>query len=130
MSRKSCERLQHPVYSIPHDRHTHVDFPFQQPPSPGKGAFECEQGALAGVTPTLGPSALSISTVPTSWEPDGVLTFDSIVGNAVAKRALFEHVVLPLKLSEEARSSIFGEKYMGWLFHAGRREREFPRLYS
>ncbi|CAM9727510.1 unnamed protein product [Ectocarpus sp. 4 AP-2014] len=45
--------------------------------------------------------------MPTAWEPDEALTFDSLVGNAAAKRALFEHVVLPLKLSEEARGSLF-----------------------
>ncbi|CAM9490199.1 unnamed protein product, partial [Discosporangium mesarthrocarpum] len=32
----------------------------------------------------------------------------SIVGSEVAKRALYEHVVLPLKLSERARNVIFG----------------------
>lgn len=68
----------------------------------------CE-GALAGVTSTPAPSN-SIGTLPTAWEPDDSLSFDSIVGNSTAKRALFEHVVLPLKLSEAARNSLFGTR--------------------
>lgn len=64
-----------------------------------------DKGALAGVAPT---ASLSAPTAPTTWEPDEALTFESIVGNSAAKRALYEHVVLPLKLSEEARGSLFG----------------------
>ena len=60
------------------------------------------------MVPASGQSTLGFSTAPTTWEPDDSLTFDSIVGNSTAKRALFEHVVLPLKLSEEARNSLFG----------------------
>ncbi|CAN0455154.1 unnamed protein product, partial [Ascophyllum nodosum] len=53
------------------------------------------------------PTSPGVTVTPTAWEPDDALTFDSIVGNPDAKRALFEHVVLPLKLSEAARSSLF-----------------------
>lgn len=68
----------------------------------------CEGALAAGVMPASGQSTQAFSTAPTAWDSDGALTFDSIVGNAPAKRALFEHVVLPLKLSEEARNSLFG----------------------
>lgn len=59
-----------------------------------------------------------MSTMPTAWESDEALTFDSLIGNAAAKRALFEHVVLPLKLSEETRGSLFG----GWKYLVGHSE--------
>lgn len=82
-----------------------------QPVSPAaaEGAVQSDKGTLAGVAPTASLSTPSIGTTPTTWEPDEALTFDSIVGNSAAKRALYEHVVLPLKLSEEARSSLFGK---------------------
>eukprot|EP00903_Cladosiphon_okamuranus_P007677 g7441.t2 len=70
-------------------RRTRGHEPFS--PTMGKGAGE---GALAGVAPT-------------SLERDEDLTFDCIVGNSTAKRALYEHVVLPLKLGPQARSSLF-----------------------
>ncbi|CAM9417750.1 unnamed protein product [Scytosiphon promiscuus] len=73
------------------------------PSSCGGTAAGC---ALAGVTP-VGPPTPGISTPPMAWVPENALAFDSIVGNSAAKRALFEHVVLPLKLSDEARSAIF-----------------------
>lgn len=68
----------------------------------------CEGALAAGVMPASGKSTQTFSTAPTAWDSEDALTFDSIVGNATAKRALFEHVVLPLKLSEEARNSLFG----------------------
>lgn len=64
--------------------------------------------APAGVAETPSQYTSTTTTTPTSWELDGHLTFDSIVGNPDAKRALFEHVVLPLKLSEAARTTLFG----------------------
>ncbi|CAM9242807.1 unnamed protein product, partial [Laminaria digitata] len=67
----------------------------------------CEGALAAGVVSASGQSTQAFSTAPTAWDSDDSLTFDSIVGNATAKRALFEHVVLPLKLSEEARNSLF-----------------------
>ncbi|CAN0432283.1 unnamed protein product, partial [Ectocarpus sp. 8 AP-2014] len=74
--------------------------------SSGGRAAEHKNGSFAGAAP-VGSLTRSMSTMPTAWEPDEALTFDSLVGNAAAKRALFEHVVLPLKLSEEARGSLF-----------------------
>ena len=59
-----------------------------------------------------------MGTLPSAWEADDTLTFDSILGNSAAKRALFEHVVLPLKLSEEARATIFGERFDTRVDHA------------
>jgi len=70
-----------------------------------KGAVELEK------FPTAGPPPSGIVTAPSAWEADDTLTFDSILGNSAAKRALFEHVVLPLKLSDEARTTIFGKRF-------------------
>lgn len=64
-------------------------------------------GTRASTVPAPAPAAWG-NTSPTSQGPPETLSFDSIVGNATAKRTLFEHVVLPLKLSEEARNSLFG----------------------
>ena len=68
---------------------------------------ECTPAGMAEIPGP--PTSPGVTVTPTAWEPDDALTFDSIVGNPDAKRALFEHVVLPLKLSEAARSSLFGK---------------------
>lgn len=94
--------------------HTVRALSVQQFPPPGKtvGVGRGYEGTLAaGVVPASAQSTPGFSTAPTAWDSDDALTFDSIVGNATAKRALFEHVVLPLKLSEEARNSLFGTVY-------------------
>lgn len=86
-----------------------LSVPQSLPPGKAVGVGRgCEGALAAGVMPASGQSTQTFSTAPTAWDSDDALTFDSIVGNATAKRALFEHVVLPLKLSEEARSSLFG----------------------
>eukprot|EP00752_Nemacystus_decipiens_P016545 g14787.t2 len=76
-------------------------------PATGEGTALSDQDAVAALAPTASLSTPTIGTTSTTREPDAALTFDSIVGNSAAKRALYEHVVLPLKLSEEARSSLF-----------------------
>lgn len=72
-----------------------------------EGASSCghtEPATESLVEPPRSVSAPSKKGLGTS------ISFDSIVGNSTVKRTLFEHVVLPLKLSEEARSSLFGEE--------------------
>ncbi|CAM9237277.1 unnamed protein product, partial [Ectocarpus fasciculatus] len=104
---RSIRRRRQVLEKNPHVRMRGHDIPSQSTTSsPGGGTAEHKSGSFAGAAPAGSPTR-TMSTMPTAWEPDEALTFDSLVGNAAAKRALFEHVVLPLKLSEEARGSLF-----------------------
>lgn len=80
------------------------------------GACSGRDRALAGTAPSAATTIATAadgtsigSIAPASRENADSPSFDSIVGNSAAKRTLFEHVVLPLKLDEDTRNCLFGE---------------------